>query len=193
MRHIKSPIAYLLAVVFITFSLSGCTIIFQKGRRADTEQVEEQITALKSELTEMEKAKAELEDRLKQEITDKEVKVEMLEKGLTITFVSEVLFDSGKAHLRKDSFEKLDKVAKVLNDTVEDLSIGVEGHTDNVPIKFSGWPSNWELSSARAMSVLHYLSDNAAVAPARLSAKWLTKASRSTTTPATSWTTPRGL
>src|SRR5207249_7186509 len=92
------------------------------------------------------------------------------EKGLTITFVSEVLFDSGKAHLRKDSVESLDKVAKVLNTTVSDLSIGIEGHTDNQPIKYSGWTSNWELSSARAMSVLHYLVDNQQVTPGRLSA-----------------------
>jgi len=72
--------------------------------------------------------------------------------------------------LRSESFEKLDKVASVLNTTVRDLNVGIEGHTDNVPIKHSGWKSNWELSAARAMSVLHYLINEHAMDPGRLSA-----------------------
>ena len=155
-----------LFMLSLVVSLTGCTLIFQKGRRVDVEK----ISKLKSELSELERAKKELEDRLKKEIDDKEVKVEMLEKGLVITFVSEVLFDSGKADLRKDSFEKLDKVGQVLNTTVKDLSIGVEGHTDSDPIKHSNWKSNWELSSGRALGVLHYLEDNQKVDPTRLSA-----------------------
>src|SRR3989338_3369887 len=138
----------------IAIGFSGCTIIFQKGRRTDVER----ISKLKSDLSELERAKQELESRLKNEINDKEVKVEMLSKGLVITFVAEVLFDSGKAKLRQDSLSKLDKVAGVLNTTVADLNVGIEGHTDNEPIRKSGWKSNWELSSARALSVLHYLS-----------------------------------
>jgi len=147
-------------------SLTGCTVIFQKGRRVDVEK----ISKLKSELNELERAKKELEDRLKKEIDDKEVKVEMLEKGLVITFVAEVLFDSGKADLRKDSFQKLDKVGQVLSTTVSDLSVGVEGHTDSDPIKHSNWKSNWELSTARALSVLHYLEENQKIEPTRLAA-----------------------
>ncbi|HQP10679.1 MAG TPA: OmpA family protein [Candidatus Omnitrophota bacterium] len=156
----------LLLVVCISVALSGCTLIFQKGRRSDVEKISE----LKSKLTDLERAKAELEDRLKNEIDDKEVQVEMAEKGLVITFVSEVLFASGKAELRDDSLAKLEKVASVLTTTVADLNVGIEGHTDNVPITYSGWKSNWELSTARALSVLHYLEDNENIDPARLSA-----------------------
>ncbi|MBF0569489.1 MAG: OmpA family protein [Candidatus Omnitrophica bacterium] len=161
----KFSILALLSVVVFMISLSGCTIIFQKARRSDAEK----IVGLKSQLSEIERAKAELEDRLSKEISDKEVKVEMLEKGLVITFVAEVLFDSGKADLRADSLPKLEKVSQVVQSTVTDLNIGVEGHTDNQPIKHSGWKSNWELSSARAMSVLHYLVSNGVV-PDRLAA-----------------------
>ena len=148
-------------VLVLTLGLSGCTIILQKGRRTDIEK----ITKMKNDMTELERAKEELEKRLQDEINNKQVKVEMQGKGLVITFVSEVLFDSGKAKLRKDSYPKLDKVADVLNTTVLDLNVGIEGHTDNKPIKRSGWKSNWELSTARALSVLHYLSDKSVSEP----------------------------
>ena len=148
-------------VLVLAFGLSGCTLILQKGRRTDIEK----ISKMKSDMTELERAKDELEKRLQDEINNKQVKVEMQDKGLVITFVSEVLFDSGKAKLRKDSYGKLDKVADVLNTTVSDLNVGVEGHTDNRPIKRSGWKSNWELSTARALSVLHYLSDKSVAEP----------------------------
>jgi chemotaxis protein MotB len=148
-------------VLALTLGLSGCTIILQKGRRTDIEK----ISKMKNDMTELEQAKAELEKRLQDEINDKQVKVEMQDKGLVITFVSEVLFDSGKAKLRKDSYSKLDKVASVLNTTVADLNVGIEGHTDNKPIKRSGWKSNWELSTSRALGVLHYLSDKGVAEP----------------------------
>lgn len=155
------------------FGLTGCTLIFQKGRRKDMEQLnqlKQEYTKLQDEMSELERAKAELEDRLRREIADKDAMVQMGDRGLVITFVSEVLFDSGKAKLREEAFEKLDKVAQVLQTTVRDLNIGVDGHTDNVPIKHSGWQSNWELSSARALSVLHYFADEHGLDSQRLSA-----------------------
>ena len=155
MRYGKVLWMNVLLALMLAVGLSGCTIIFQKGRRTDVEK----ISKLKSDLSELERAKQELERRLKDEINGKQVKVEMLPRGLVITFVAEVLFDSGKANLRKDSMPKLDKVAAVLNTTVADLNVGIEGHTDNQPIKKSGWKSNWELSTARALSVLHFLSE----------------------------------
>lgn len=151
----KAVVLNISLVLVIALGFSGCTVILQKGRRTDIEK----ISKMKNDLTELQRAKDELEKRLQDEINNKQVKVEMQDKGLVITFVSEVLFDSGKAKLRKDSFAKLDKVADVLNTTVSDLNVGIEGHTDNRPIKRSGWKSNWELSTARALSVLHYLSD----------------------------------
>ena len=46
-----------------------------------------------------------------------------------------------------------------MKENLNDFNIGIEGHTDTQPIKYSGWESNWELSSARALSVLHYLEE----------------------------------
>ena len=107
---------------------------------------------------------------MKQEIADKQVRLERMEKGLVITFVADILFDSGKAKLKSKTYSILDKVARVLKEDVPENNIGIEGHTDNEPIKYSGWKSNWELSSARALSVLHYLLDRKKIAPRRLSA-----------------------
>jgi chemotaxis protein MotB len=94
----------------------------------------------------------------------------MTERGLVITFLSEVFFDSGKDVVREGGKESIQKVAKVLNRDVPDSNVAIEGYTDNQPIKYSGWKTNWELSSARALAVLHYLVDDCNVAPTRLSA-----------------------
>ena len=164
----KSSASFYLSIFLLIgiFSLTGCTFILQKGTRKDVEK----INQLENKLTALERAKAELEGRLKGEIDNKQVKVEMLERGLVITFVAEVLFNSGKSDLRSGALGTLDQVSYVLDTTVKDLNVGIEGHTDNVPIKHSGWKSNWELSSARAMSVLHYLVDEKGIAPVRLAA-----------------------
>jgi len=161
MRCQKAVVMNITLVLVLALGLSGCTVIFQKGRRTDIEK----ISKLKNDMNELQRAKEELEKRLHDDINNKQVKVEMQDKGLVITFVSEVLFDSGKAKLRSDSLSKLDKVAGVLNTTVADLNVGVEGHTDNQPIRKSGWKSNWELSTARALSVLHYLSEKSVAEP----------------------------
>lgn len=154
----------IIVVIFLLF-LNGCTIIFQKGRRSDIEKIE----TLESELQKLRGAKGLLEDRLFQEIEDKKVKLTLVKKGLVITFVAEVLFNSGKAKLRKESLPILDKVIEVLKETVPTNKVGIEGHTDNEPIKHSRWKSNWDLSAQRALSVVHHL-ERRGIIPERLSA-----------------------
>jgi len=157
--------ALVLAVVFVV-ALNGCAVNFYKGKPEQAAKIER----LTSQVEELEQAKRLLEDRLSQEISDKQVLLESTSRGLIITMANDILFDSGKAKLKKDAYSMLKKIATVLNENVPDRDVGVEGHTDNVPIKRSGWKSNWELSTARATSVLHYLIDDCGVAPQRLSA-----------------------
>jgi chemotaxis protein MotB len=116
------------------------------------------------------RTKSILVNKLGQEIKDKQVRLKMMEKGLVITFVADVLFDSGKSKIKQEGTPILNKVASVLKENVPDLKVGIEGHTDNEPIKHSGWKSNWELSTSRALSVLHYLVDDRGISPERLSA-----------------------
>jgi len=143
----------LILLVISLLVLNGCMVVFQKGRRSDLEKIE----VLKSELDNLRNAGELLRSRLVEEIEDEKVRLTMAEKGLVITFVAEVLFDSGKAKLRGESLPILDKVIRILKEEVPENRIGIEGHTDNEPIKHSQWKSNWELSSQRALSVLHYL------------------------------------
>jgi len=156
----------LVLVAIISVSLAGCTFIFQKGRRSDIQKIEE----LSAQLDELAGAKRLLEERLSQEIRDKQVKLEMMEKGLVITVVGDLLFDSGKAKIRTEAYPVLDKVAAILKEDVPNNDVGIEGHTDNQPIQHSGWKSNWELSTARALSVLHYMENVKGISPDRLSA-----------------------
>jgi chemotaxis protein MotB len=181
----KFTVIMLLAI----FAISGCTYI-QRSKRADeleiqNQDLKNQIAQLKQEkakeiahvvkqkdkeLSDLEKAKLELENALKKEIGDYKAKLEISERGLVITFMSEVFFDSGKDIIREDGKDSIRKVAEVLNRDVPNSNFAIEGHTDNQLIKYSKWKSNWELSSARALAVLHYFVDECSVAPTRLSA-----------------------
>ena len=153
-------------VLFLSFSLAGCTFVFQAGRRSDSQRIDE----LSRQVDELAQAKRLLEDRLGQEISDKQVKLQMMEKGLVITVVGDLVFDSGKAKIRQEAYPLLDKVAAVLKENMSGFNIGIEGYTDNVPIKHSNWKSNWELSTALSLSVLHFLVNDKGIEPERLSA-----------------------
>lgn len=77
-----------------------------------------------------------------------------LTEGIQITFKDTIVFDPGSAHLKENFTPILGDIAKMLSTT--DNPINIEGHTDNRPMNSAEFPSNWELSSARALSVVHY-------------------------------------
>jgi chemotaxis protein MotB len=87
---------------------------------------------------------------------------------LTLELPSAILFPSGSAVLSKDGKETLAEVAAVLA-TIKKREFQVAGHTDNVPITNSNFASNWELSTARAVSVVKYMQEKG-VSPENLSA-----------------------
>jgi chemotaxis protein MotB len=86
---------------------------------------------------------------------------------MVIQLPQDILFQSGSATIGADGSQTLGEVAAVLAD-LADRTFQVEGHTDNVPISTARFPSNWELSSARALSVVRLLVQNG-VPPANLS------------------------
>jgi len=97
-----------------------------------------------------------------------DISIEPGETGLLIQMGDRVLFDPGKADLKPEAFPILDIVGKTIREKAKEVLVA--GHTDNVPIKTIQFPSNWELSTSRALSVVRYLIDETEVPPRFLAA-----------------------
>jgi chemotaxis protein MotB len=87
------------------------------------------------------------------------------ERGVVLEIQDQILFDSGRAELKPEAVPLLDKVAILLGRIPN--KVIVEGHTDNVPINTIFFPSNWELSVARAVRVVRALSEQRQLDPRR--------------------------
>jgi chemotaxis protein MotB len=109
-----------------------------------------------------------IEDKFKNLPEKASVQTEITERGLVIHIMESVLFREGSAQLEPRALEILDRVSDVIRDRPNHIRI--EGHTDDRPINTPVYPSNWELSSARATEVVRYYIDQHAIAPDRISA-----------------------
>jgi chemotaxis protein MotB len=87
-----------------------------------------------------------------------QLKVQIRGGRMLIALPNDVLFASGRADLKKEGKEALGQLAGVLK-TFADRKFQIAGHTDDDPIKTARFPSNWELSTARAVDVTRYLVD----------------------------------
>jgi chemotaxis protein MotB len=109
---------------------------------------------------------------LKKEIEAGDIKVTQFRDLLTVNLVEKILFDSGRAEIKPRGLEILKRVGDILKG-VPDKVVRIEGHTDNVPIGAAlrpRFPTNWELSTARATVVARFLQDKVGLDPTRLSA-----------------------
>ncbi|MCF7740264.1 MAG: flagellar motor protein MotB [Candidatus Marinimicrobia bacterium] len=98
---------------------------------------------------------------------EEEVTVLFNEGGLLIRLGNKVLFDLGKAKLREQAYPILEFVGNTIKEhDADDVIVG--GHTDNLPISSSEYPSNWELSIARSLSVVKFMIDSVNVPPEKL-------------------------
>lgn len=98
----------------------------------------------------------------------KTVKVIRGDKGLIIRVNNKILFDEGSASIKPEAETTLNEIIKVL--TKIDNPVIIEGHTDSTPIKNARFPSNWELSTARATNIISYIVKQGEISPRRLSA-----------------------
>lgn len=89
-------------------------------------------------------------------------------RGLIIRLPDDILFGSADSTIQADSYTTLDKIIDILS-KIDNPAI-IEGHTDSFPIKSEKYSSNWELSTARATSVINYLVNSKRINPKRLSA-----------------------
>jgi chemotaxis protein MotB len=105
---------------------------------------------------------------MRSDLESKDVTISKLQGKLTVNILDRVMFDSGEAILKPDGEAVLRKIAAILAGHL-DLKIHVIGHTDNVPIR-TRFASNWELSTARALAAVHFLTERAGVDPRRVGA-----------------------
>ena len=113
-----------------------------------------------------------LTKKLEKEIQKGQIQITEMKNRLTMTMVDKIIFPSGSAEISKEGKEVLGKVTAILKE-VKDKRIQVEGHTDNVPIVSvlkKRFPTNWELSTARATEVVRYLQETGGIDPNLLSA-----------------------
>ncbi len=143
-----------------------------KVGQADLARLEQERAAKEAEIQRLTKTHEDLTRSLEAEIAKGDIKIKQVRDRLTINMVDRVLFDSGQSHVKPAGLKVLKQVSDILKQ-VHDKQIRIEGHTDNVPIgvklkdKFA---SNWELSTARATSVVRFLIDDGGVDRTSLSA-----------------------
>lgn len=148
-----------------------------RALEAEKSTLAESMSALSADLEEAEAELArikatydQLEQKMDKEIQKGEIRLSQLEGRIKVDLVDKVLFDSGQAELSPRGIEVLTRLAGILA-TIDDKQIQVSGHTDDSPIVNDlkeRFPTNWELSSARAVNVVRFLSEQGKVSPKRL-------------------------
>lgn len=144
----------------------------EERKRRELEEAERK--RLEAEKADLERYRSEFFGRLR-EVLGAEEGVRIV--GDRFVFSSEVLFAAGQAELSREGRGEIAKVAEILRRVAEDIPAGidwvirVDGHTDDVPLSGEGeFADNWELSQARALSVVRYMVNFLGIAPERLSA-----------------------
>ena len=145
-----------------------------ENQRMAAESLQEQ---LEQEVAERERQKAELEnvsgtyknliEQLEGEVQNGNIEVERLRGQLTVRALDQILFDSGSAEIKPRGKKVLAGLADQIK-KIEAHTVRVDGHTDDRPISNARFPSNWELSSARAVTVVRFFADQG-IPPDRLS------------------------
>lgn len=149
------------------------------GKSEDSEEESDNLEEFENSAEKMEefvkeqnlKDNEELAETIQEAVTESQmtdqIEVSFTSQYVQLTMKGALLFDSGSAELKEDSLLVVDKVGVILERYAEDI-IEIEGHTDNVPISSAHFADNEELSSARALTVFHYLLDHTAINPANL-------------------------
>jgi len=135
---------------------------------------QEKLAVLQKEeqISDLEKTRREIETNLKDQIAQKDIKIEEIEGRLKVTFIDKILFDSGSVTVKDKGKAVLLRLAASFKDNPTQ-NIIVEGHTDDLkigPALQQRFPTNWELSVARATAVVRFLQEQGDIAPERLTA-----------------------
>ncbi|MCT4564066.1 MAG: OmpA family protein [Maledivibacter sp.] len=157
-------------------SFQGSAGVMRGGKTLDDTEfvnnsnLEDEIANNLKEIRDLQALKESFEEHLKENKLENKILVELDDRGLLIRFDDNVLFDSGRAELKYQSKETLQFMSGLLRqDQFSDKIIRVEGHTDSDPIKSSRkFPTNWELSTIRAVNVARFLIEGTDMTPERI-------------------------
>jgi chemotaxis protein MotB len=149
--------------------LTGGPRFLDPGELPNSVESPSQLDTDTSQVDELMELKTRLQSYLHQEGLDSRVHIELNRRGLLLRFTDTVLFDLGKAVLRPDSRKLLAGLVKFIAPIPNQII--VEGSTDDIPLRENAeYPTNWELSTARATTVVRYLVEEMGLEPQRLSA-----------------------
>ena len=144
--------------------------VAQLERELDKERTTVEVQ--KKEISELDQTRQEIESNLKSQIASKEVRIQEIEGKLMVTFVDKILFDSGSVKIKPEGQEVILRLAESFKDKADQMIV-VQGHTDDVKIGgalLAKFPTNWELSAARATAVVRFLQEQGGIEPERLTA-----------------------
>jgi chemotaxis protein MotB len=148
-------------------ALQSAMGVLNAGRRASVGILSNEVMDTGRVMDNMSKSDREINGQIRMADT-KGLEAEYTPKGIHLTLDDKLLFDSGSARLTANGEILLERVARIIKPLKR--SIRVEGHTDNRSIATPFFPSNWELSTARAIGVVKFLIDQTGIAPHHLSA-----------------------
>jgi len=168
-------IAFIIVVV-IALILGGATYYFYTQNEQTKKELRSKIADLsvekEQEIDRLTETYDELVADMQEEIEQGQITITQLADRLSVSMVDKILFPSGKAEIMPEGIEVLERVGNILKN-VQDKIIRVEGHTDNVQIHpklQTQFPTNWELSTARATNVVRFLQDTVGINPGNLEA-----------------------
>lgn len=177
----KNIVIIILAVVLAALIIAGLFYYpqykdmkqgLQECEKKASEQSKKVVQLSEAQMTQMKSTYDELVSGLKEQIQKQEVTIKDVKDALSLSFVDRILFAFGKADLMPKGREVLEKVGGVLKN-IKGKKIRVTGHTDNVSISphyQSKFPTNWELSAARAASVVRYFEEKVGLDPQEMEA-----------------------
>jgi len=167
-----SDVLSLLLIFFIMFSVitknagSSIKTKMDNARKPLSEDAGMQITTS----TFGEKIKDEMTSEIKKLDLENDVSIRTVDKEVIIAIKEKVIFRPGQAEILSSLNPMLEDIARLIK-RYPSFIVDIEGHTDNLPIRTPRYPSNWELSVARATNVLKYFIDTCGIDPSRLSIK----------------------
>ncbi|NWF97819.1 MAG: OmpA family protein [Nitrospirae bacterium] len=166
-----SDVLTLLLIFFMMFAFltKNMKSSIVRDVNADEQIQKKENTELNS-FEKLEEIKTQMDNALRDLNMEDYIDIQKNGNELIISIKEKISFESGNATLLPESEPVLDKIAVILK-TSPELDAEINGHTDNIPINTSTYPSNWELSMARAISVLKYFINKHSIEPSRLSIK----------------------